>query len=382
MPEQSTRIPFNRPTMTGAEGRYLQEVFDSGVFSGDGPMASRCSDWLENHFACPRVLLTTSCTAALEMAAALCDLAPGDEVILPSFSFCSTGSGFVRAGARLVFVDVRPGTMNLDPAAVEQAVTPRTRAIVAVHYGGVPCDMHALHEVADSHSLILIEDAAQAMFSQYRDRPAGSWSTFSCISFHQSKNLHCGKGGALVVNDEKFVRRAETLLEMGTNRMELMRGNVKEYTWLDIGSSYALSDVNAAFLLAQLEAGEGVTSQRVKTWEHYYTALAPLRDAGRIELPELRDVMGHNGHLFWIKLADGDERARMIDHLAARDISALSHFVPLHSSPAGRRYGRFSGDDRFTTRDAARLLRLPIYQGFSAIDRVAEAVAGYFAQGR
>ena len=374
----SKMIPFNRPTVTGKETQYLQEVFENQKFSGDGPMSQRCNQWLGEHFQAHAVFVTSSCTHALEMAALLCDLEPGDEVILPSFGFPSTATAFARAGASLVFVDVEPSTMNLDVCAVEEAIGDRTRVIVALHYGGVGCDMDSLCEIARRHDLILVEDAAQGMFSNYGHRPLGTIGTFGCISFHESKNIHCGEGGALVVNDPQFIERAEIILEKGTNRIEFRRGDAPRYRWLDIGSSYVLSELNCAFLLAQLEAGRDITLDRVRAWDEYRDRLRDAAERGPFEIPGLVQPDQHNGHIFWIKLRDQEVRDGLLAHLAARGIMATFHYVPLHSAPAGCRYGRFCGEDRFTTADSRRLLRLPLFSGFREWDRVAGAVREYF----
>lgn len=372
------RIPFNVPALTGREQEFLEQVFRARKFSGDGPMAQRCNAWLREHFQAPGAFVTTSCTHALEMAAMLCDLGPGDEVILPSFAFSSTATAFARTGARLVFVDIDPATMNVDPACVAAAIGPATKAIVALHYGGVGCVMEALGDLAARHDIFLVEDAAQCMFARRNGRPLGSIGTFGCISFHESKNLHCGEGGALVVNDAAFIPRAEIILEKGTDRVRFKREGRGKYTWMDIGSSYVLSDLNCAFLMAQFEGGAQLTRGRLATWHAYRAALEPLHRAGKIELPPLRSGDEHNGHIAWFKARDVSQREALIEHLAAAGIMATFHYIPLHSAPAGPRFGRFAGEDRFTTRESERLLRLPIYSGFDSVERVVGCVARFF----
>lgn len=373
------RIRFNRPAIVGEERAYVDAVFANRKFSGSGPYHRRASDWLESHFDAARICLTSSCTDALEMAALLCDLRPGDEVIVPSFAFPSTAAAFVRAGALLRFVDIEPATMNLDPAAVEKAVTSRTRVLVILHYAGVACDMARLQAIADRHGLIIVEDAAQAMLSTYRGRRCGTLGRFGCVSFHESKNIQCGEGGALIVNDPGDVERAEILLEKGTDRTRFMRGEVDRYTWQDIGSSFLLGELNAAFLLAQLERAEEITRDRRASWDEYGSAFVDLARRGAVEVPSIPPRCEHNAHIFWIKLADLRERTALIEHLRERRIDAVFHYVPLHSAPAGRRHGRFCGDDRWTTRESERLLRLPLHHGFDQVDRVATAVEEFYS---
>lgn len=371
-------VPFNRPAISGAEQSYLDEVMKSGKFGGGGPFTRRCNAWLREHFAVPAVLTTTSCTHALEMAALLCELKPGDEVILPSYAFSSTAAAFARCGAALVFVDIEPSTMNIDPRAVESAISSKTRVVVALHYAGVACNMDVLGELAREHSLLLVEDAAQAFLAQYRGARCGTLGTFGCLSFHETKNIHCGEGGALIVNDARYVARAETILEKGTDRMRYFRGEVDRYTWRDLGSSYVPSELNSAFLLAQLEHGEEITRNRVESWQAYLDHLHPLAEAGLIELPVIPEGCRHNGHMFWIKTRGVEERDALIRFLRDRAVHSVFHYVPLHSAPAGRRYGRFVGRDRHTTQEAGRLLRLPLSYRFSHTARVAQAVKAFY----
>ncbi len=372
-------IPFNRPAVTGAEEAYLAAVMRRGKFAAGGPFSRRCMAWLKERFGAAAVLTTKSCTDALEMAALLCDLEPGDEVILPSFAFSSTATAFARCGATLAFVDVEPSTMNVDPEAVAAAVTPRTRVLVALHYGGVACNMEVLGSLARRHGLLIVEDAAQAIFAEYRGAPCGTLGTFGCFSFHETKNLQCGEGGALLVNEPRYVERAEIIWEKGTDRSRFFRGEVDQYTWQDIGSSYALGELSSAFLLAQLESGQEVTADRLRSWHRYLTHLEPLVERGLIEVPAVPGPCRHNGHTFWIKSRDAGEQVDLIRFLRGRSIQSVFHYVPLHSAPAGRRFGRFAGRDRYTTREASRLIRLPLFYGFSEAARVAEAVAAFFA---
>ncbi len=371
-------IPFNKPAITGAEDAYLAQVMKRGKFAAGGRFSRRCNAWLREHFGSPAALTTTSGTAALEMAALLCDLEPGDEVILPSFAFSSTGNAFARCGATLVFVDVEPTTMNIDPEAVAAALTPRTRVVVALHYAGVACDMKALDALARRHGLVIVEDAAQAIFAEYRAAPCGTLGTFGCFSFHETKNLQCGEGGALLVNDPRYAEKAEIIWEKGTDRARFFRGEVDKYTWQDIGSSFVLSELNSAFLLAQLEHWGEITADRLQSWRRYLAHLEPLAEQGIIEVPRIPEPCRHNGHIFWIKSRDAGERADLIRFLRESSIHSVFHYVPLHSAPAGKRFGRFAGRDCHTTKDAGRLLRLPLYYGFSETARVAAAVKAFY----
>lgn len=376
--KDSDPIPFNRPAITGAEQANLAAVMQLGKFAAGGSFSRRCNRLLEQELDVSRALTTTSCTHALEMAALLCDLSSEDEVVLPSFAFSSTATAFARCGARLVFVDVEPTTMNLDVEAVTAALTSRTRVVVALHYAGVACDMDALGALARRRDLVIVEDAAQAILSEYRGAPCGTLGTFGCFSFHETKNLQCGQGGALLVNDTSHVPRAEIVWEKGTDRTRFHRGEIDKYTWQDIGSSYALGELNAAFLLAQLENGRAITEDRLRSWEEYRERLEPLASRGLLEIPEIPDDRRHNGHIFWIKTRDAQEQEALIRFLGERSIQSVFHYVPLHSSPAGRRLGRFAGEDRFTTRDASRLVRLPLFHGFSDTGRVSEAIFRFY----
>ena len=367
-------IPFNVPPCVGTEMQYLEEAVRSHKISGDGAFTRRCSEWMERRFGAEKVLLTTSCTSALDMALLLCDLRPGDEVILPSYTFSSTANAAVLVGARLVFVDVRPDTMNIDETKIEAAITEKTRAIIVMHYAGVACEMDTILEIARRHNLKVIEDAAQGVMAQYKGRWLGTLGDFGCYSFHETKNYSMGEGGALLINDPAFIERAEVLREKGTNRAKFYRGQVDKYTWVDFGDSYLPSELNAAYLWAQLEQAEKINADRLRSWNAYYSALKPLADAGRIELPTVPEGCAHNAHMFYIKCRDLAERTALIEWMKAREISCVFHYVPLHSAPAGRKYGRFAGEDVYTTSESDRLLRLPMYYGLT--ERDVETICG------
>ncbi|MFZ4214619.1 dTDP-4-amino-4,6-dideoxygalactose transaminase [Pantoea endophytica] len=359
-------IPFNAPPIVGSEVEYMQSAMASGKLCGDGGFTRRCQQWMEQHFGSKKVLLTPSCTASLEMAALLIDLQPGDEVIMPSYTFVSTANAFVLRGAIIVFVDVRPDTLNIDETLIEAAITPKTRAIVPVHYAGVACEMDSIMALAAKHKLYVIEDAAQGVMSQYKGRALGTIGHIGCFSFHETKNYTAGgEGGATLINDAKLVDRAEIIREKGTNRSQFFRGQVDKYTWRDIGSSYLMADLQAAYLWAQLEAAEQINQQRLRLWQRYYDALQPLAAAGRIELPVVPKNCRHNAHMFYIKLRDSDDRQALINWMKEAEILTVFHYIPLHSSPAGERFGRFHGDDAFTTRESERLLRLPLFYNLS-----------------
>lgn len=377
-------IPFNVPPVLGTEAAYLAEVLESRNLTGDGPFVKRCRTWFEQRLGCRAALLTGSCTHALETAALLADVGPGDEVIMPSFTFVSTANPFVLRGARIVFVDVRPDTMNLDERLIEAALTDRTRAIVPMHYAGVACAMDELQALADARGLAVIEDAAQGVLCRYRGRPLGTLSAAGSFSFHATKNISAGEGGLLAVNEPAWVERAEILREKGTNRQQFFRGQVDKYTWVDLGSSFVFDELRAAVLWAQLERADDIIADRLRSWRRYAAGLAGLVAAGRVEVQTVPAECEHNGHIFYIKCADLDERTRLVEHLKAAGISAVFHYVPLHSAPAGRKFGRFVGEDRYTTRDSERLLRLPLYydMGDDAVDRVIEQVEAFYNRGR
>ncbi len=370
-------IPFNRPVIAGREGDYIREAIANGQLSADGPFTARCTGWLAQQTGCAHVLLTHSCTAALEMIALLLDVEPGDEVIMPSFTFVSTASAFVLRGGVPVFIDIRPDTLNIDETKIEEAITQRTRAIVAVHYAGVPCEMDAVREIASRRGLTVVEDAAQALLSTYKGRPACSLGDLAAISFHETKSVTSGEGGALLLSDERWVERALVLRDKGTDRSRFFRGEVDKYSWVDLGSSYGLSELNAAFLYGQLEHAGRLVADRMRTWELYHRALEPLEERGLLRRPEIPDEVEHNAHLYYVLLADAEERANVIHELGRRGIHAVFHYVPLHSSPAGRRFGRAYGDLRHTDAASERLVRLPLWNGLPEADarRVVDALA-------
>ncbi len=358
-------IPFNRPQLVGDEHAYIDEALASGKLSGNGKFARRCADWLERRLGSQRALITPSCTAALEMAGILAELKPGDEVIVPDFAFVSTANAFALLGAVPVFVDIDSDTLNIDPEAIEDAITERTRAIVVVHYGGVACDMERIQQIADRHALLVIEDAAHSIEASYHGRPLGSIGHFATFSFHETKNVQCGEGGALIVNDSQFVRRAEVIQEKGTDRSRFFRGEINKYTWQDTGSSYLLSEIATAFLWAQLEHVERITAERLAIWIRYYDALEELEREDLIRRPIIPPGCVHSGHLFYVLLPTGETRDRVIQALARCGVHAVFHYLPLHSSPGGRRFGRLGGPVPITENVSERLLRLPLWVGMS-----------------
>jgi dTDP-4-amino-4,6-dideoxygalactose transaminase len=371
-------IPFNRPYMTGHELAYIAEAHAKGHLSGDGPFTRRCHEWLERTTGASKALLTHSCTAALEIAALLLDLAPGDEVIMPSFTFVSTANAFVLRGAVPVFVDIRPDTLNIDESLIEAAITPRTRAICVVHYAGVGCEMDAIAAIAARHGLIVIEDAAQAVLSTYKDRPLGALGALGALSFHETKNIIAGEGGALLVNDTRFVERAEIIREKGTNRSQFFRGQVDKYTWVDVGSSYLPSEILAAFLAAQIEEAERITERRLAIWNAYHDAFHALESRGELRRPIVPPHCRHNAHMYYLLLRDIDARSRFIAALKAADIHTVFHYVPLHSAPAGRRHGRVVGELPVTDRASDCLVRLPLWLPDMDQQRVIDAVEAFF----
>jgi len=376
------KIPFNKPFIVGEELDNIRRAVEQGQLSGDGPYTRLCHRWLEERTGCAKALLTHSCTAALEMAAILCDIGPGDEVIMPSYTFVSTANAFALRGGVPVFVDIRRDTLNLDESLVERAITPRTRAIVPVHYAGVACEMDAILDIAQRHRLRVVEDAAQALLSGYRGRPLGAAGDLGCLSFHETKNIISGEGGALLVNDPELVERAEIVREKGTNRSRFFRGQVDKYTWVDIGSSYLPSELVGAFLYAQFSHAEEIMAKRRRLCARYGERLAPLAQAGRIGVAApLPPGLSGNGHLFYILLPDEATRAALIRHLGEAGILAVFHYVPLHSSPAGQRFGRTGSAMNVTDSVSARLLRLPLYYEMSEqdVDLVSACIAGFFA---
>lgn len=371
-------IPFNKAPCLPKSEQYVMEAMQSGHTAGNGPYTKRCAHWLEERFRAKKVLLTTSCTSALEMAALLLELHPGDEIILPSYTFVSTANAFALCGARLVFVDIRPDTMNVDEDLIEDAITERTRAIVVVHYAGVACEMDAIMSLARRHGLVVIEDAAQGVMSQYRGVPLGTIGDLGCYSFHETKNYTMGEGGALVINDERYIERAEVLWEKGTNRNRFYRGIVDKYSWVDLGSSFLPSEISAAYLYAQLEQADEINEDRMSSWKQYFSQLSELRNLGLIQLPYVPEECKHNAHMFYIKLANLKERTAFIKYMREREISCVFHYVPLHSSKAGQQFGRLHGEDRFTTRESDRLVRLPLHYRLENQDIVIKEIKNFF----
>ncbi|MGM3173459.1 dTDP-4-amino-4,6-dideoxygalactose transaminase [Dickeya lacustris] len=375
-------IPFNAPPVVGTELEYMHAAMQSGKLSGDGEFTRRCQHWLEQYAGAGRALLTPSCTAALEMAALLLNIQPGDEVIMPSYTFVSTANAFVLRGATIVFVDIRPDTLNINDALIEAAITARTRAIVVVHYAGVSAQMDSILSLAQRYGVWVVEDAAQGVMSRYQGKALGAIGHIGCFSFHETKNYTAGgEGGAIMINDPSLVERAEIVREKGTNRSQFFRGQVDKYTWRDLGSSYLMAEVQAAYLWGQLEASAVIQSRRQVLWQRYWQALLPLAQAGRVTLPVVPPACQHNAHLFFLRLRDERERTAFIRQMQAAGILAVFHYVPLHQSPAGQRYGRFVGDDRYTCLESARLVRLPLFYNLSDASQqaVIDAVLGFFA---
>lgn len=362
-------IGFNVPAFTGKEMEYVKESIENHHICGDGEFTKRCSAWMEEHYGAQKVLLTTSCTHALEMAVLLCGIEPGDEIIMPSYTFSSTAAAAVMHGAKLVFVDIRPDTMNLDERLIEDAITERTRAIMPVHYAGIGCEMDTILAIAKKHHLKIIEDAAQGVQAYYKGQALGTLGDFGCYSFHETKNYTMGEGGALVIKEESYNEKAEILREKGTNRSKFFRGQIDKYTWVDSGSSYLPSDMNAAYLWAQLELAEQMNEDRLATWNYYDEALRELAKEGRIEQPFVPEYAKHNAHMYYVKAKDIAERSALIQFLKEQGVQTVFHYIPLHSAPAGERFGRFHGEDRYTTKESERLLRLPMYYQMTESDR-------------
>lgn len=379
-----SKIPFGRPFIAGKELYYIAEAVLGGNLAGDSQFTKRCHLWIELRLGARRALLTHSCTAALEIAAILCDIQAGDEVIMPSYTFVSTANAFVLRGGVPVFIDIRPDTLNIDERLIEAAITERTRAIVPVHYAGVACDMDAIMAIARKHGLLVVEDAAQAMFSRYQEKSLGTIGHLGCLSFHETKNIISGEGGALLVNDERFIERSEIIREKGTNRSQFFRGAVDKYTWMDIGSSYLPSDLIGAFLFGQLEHAEMITAERMKLCKHYWESLAPLEQAGQLSLPAHSNVMQANGHLFYLLTRSLSERTALIEFLRGQEIHAVFHYVPLHSSPAGEKFGRACGEMAVTDSVSERIVRLPLYYGMTNAEqeRVVAAIFGFYQPAR
>lgn len=355
-------IPFNIPPYIGKEQEYIKQVIEKHKkLCGDGLFTKKCNKWFEDNFGCKKAFLTTSCTHALEMAALLINIKPGDEVIMPSFTFVSTANAFVLRGAKIVFVDIRPDTMNINEELIEKAITKKTKAIVPVHYAGVSCEMDKIMKIAKEYNLYVIEDAAQGVMSKYRGKALGTIGDFGCYSFHETKNYTMGEGGALLIQNENFIERAEIIREKGTNRSKFFRGQVDKYTWLDIGSSYLPSEINAAYLYAQLEDAENINENRLYIWNIYYEELKDLQEKGKIDLPYIPNECEHNAHMFYLKCGSLEERTKFINYLKENNINAVFHYIPLHISEAGLKYGSFNGEDKFTTKESERIVRLPLY---------------------
>lgn len=358
-------IHFNVPPVAGDETEYIRQAIEGGKLCGDGPFTKKCSERLEKMTGAAKVMLTTSCTHATEMCALLSEIGEGDEVIMPSYTFVSTADAFVLRGAKAVFVDIRPDTMNLDETLVEEAITERTKAIVPVHYAGVSCEMDTIMEIAGRHHLKVIEDAAQGIMASYKGKPLGTIGDFGCFSFHETKNLSMGEGGAILLNDPSYIEEAEIIREKGTNRSKFFRGQIDKYTWVGYGSSYLPSELNAAYLWAQLNKAEKIMKCRMDAWKLYDEMLSELAEESKIELQTIPKDCIHNAHMFYIKTKNAEERGQLIDFLKANGIWAVFHYIPLHSAPAGKKYGYFAGEDKYTTRESERLLRLPMYYGLT-----------------
>ena len=373
-------ISFNVPPYVGNEQNYIKQAVENHKICGDGEFTKLCNSKLEEMTKTKKALITTSGTSALEMASILAEIKEGDEVIMPSYTFVSTANAFVLRGARIVFVDIRPDTMNIDENLIEGAITPLTKAVVPVHYAGVSCEMDKILSIAKAHNLKVIEDAAQGVNAYYKGKALGSMGDFGCFSFHETKNYSSGEGGAILINNECDVERAEIIREKGTNRSKFFRGQVDKYTWVDVGSSYLQSELNCAYLYAQIENPDLINDDRPNSWNTYYKLLKPLEDEGKLELPVIPDGCVHNAHMFYIKLKDIDERSAMIKHLRQYEIGSVFHYIPLHTSLAGQRFGRFFGDDVFTTRESERLLRLPLYYGLkeNQVEFICEKVKEFF----
>lgn len=361
-------IHFNVPPFTGKELDYMKEAIENHKICGDGPFTKKCDEWMENRFKAKKVMLTTSGSSALDMAAMLCGIEPGDEVILPSFTFSSTANAFVLAGAKLVFVDIRPDTMNIDENKIEDAITSKTKVLCVVHYAGIACEMDKIMEIARKYNLKVVEDAAQAVMSTYKGKALGTIGDFGCFSFHETKNYSMGEGGAIIINNDNFIEKAEILREKGTNRAQFFRGQVAKYNWVDFGDSYLASDLNAAYLWAQLEMADEINQNRIDTWNEYQKAFKELEEKNIVELPTVPKGCVHNAHMFYIKCKDLETRQNYINYMRKNDILCVFHYVPLHSAPAGVKFGHFSGIDEHTTADSDRLVRLPMYYNISKSD--------------
>ncbi len=375
-------ISFNVPPYIGKEQDYIMEAIRAHKICGDGEFTRKCNKWIEDKTGVSKALLTTACSTALDMAAMLSEVGPGDEVILPSFTFVSTANAFVLRGAKLVFVDIRPDTQNIDEKLIEDAITDKTKVIAPVHYAGVGCEMDTIMDIAKRHDLLVIEDAAQGVMSTYKGRALGAIGDYGCYSFHETKNYSMGEGGALLIKDQSKVDRAEIIREKGTDRSKFLRGQVDKYTWVDMGSSYLPSEMNAAYLYAQLEEADRINEDRKASWNEYYEMLTPLADTGRIELPVIPEECEHNAHMFYIKVKDIEERTELAAFLKRKGILAVFHYVPLHSAPAGSKFGRFHGEDRYTTNTFERLLRLPMFYGlgYDNVEFICDKIKQFYAE--
>lgn len=375
-------VDFNVPPCVGNEIEYVKQAIESHKICGDGQFTKKCHQWMEDRFNAQKVLLTTSGTTALDMAMLLCNLQTGDEVILPSYTFSSTATSAVLAGAKLVFVDVRPDTMNIDENKIEDAITDRTKVIIAMHYAGVACEMDTIMDIAKRHNLIVVEDAAQGVMSKYKGKYLGTIGTFGCYSFHETKNYSMGEGGALVINDPEYNERAEILREKGTNRAKFFRGQVDKYTWVDFGDSYLPSELNAAYLWAQLLNADEINDNRIATWNRYYQGLQTMAKEGKFEIPTVPEECEHNAHMFYLKCKDLKERSEFIKFMKEKELYCVFHYIPLHSAPAGEKFGRFDGEDEFTTKESERLVRLPMYYGLreDQVDLVVEGIKEFFSK--
>ena len=376
-------INFNVPPYVGTEEQYIEDVIRKRKICGDGEYTHKCNQWIEGKTGTAKALLTTSCTHATEMAALLCNIEPGDEVIMPSFTFVSTADAFVLRGAKVVFVDIRPDTMNIDEALIENAITNRTKVIVPVHYAGVGCEMKKIMEIAEKHHLMVVEDAAQGVMAKYRGQALGTIGDFGCYSFHETKNYSMGEGGALLIKNQSYIEDAEIIREKGTNRSKFFRGQIDKYTWVSAGSSYLPSEMNAAYLWAQLEQADKINQERLNNWRLYYELLKPVAEQGKIQLPCIPDECEHNGHMFYIKARDLEERTKLITYLKNNEVMAVFHYIPLHSSPAGKKLGVFSGKDVYTSVESEKLVRLPMYYGLGTeqVKHICKLICDFYGAG-